>query len=402
MNPVRRIDQGWWMAVAFVTVSASCVSMEIDDPASGDVVKAPNTAETQQGLSVPDMARYCSRTYPTHGWTFHYGVADPCTAGGAGGTIQRAGLYSTTGVNNVVVRCEPNYVWYYSGIGTAPLGWAFDAAAGTPNNGDCIFSVSAAKMPIFGLPYPAGTSVSHGSGLDHDRFPNDDGKQLDFRGQLVSFINDHDAEDIGMPSGTPMYAPADGYVLTAGMFSGVYVNCNQPGQTQPGLPDCGDQAIVIIKHTVTNGAGLYDEYFASGFFHMQAIEPSILAKCTPVDKAAWTGGACSGATVTKGQLIGYSGARGSASAPHLHFATWRLTNTARNFCIGDGAFAAPQPFNFSGSIGPTLVMDSMGWRPSPASDPWATDAYFPQPAKSWPGGGTLSPDLWITDPPINW
>ncbi|HZJ64793.1 MAG TPA: hypothetical protein VFD36_14860 [Kofleriaceae bacterium] len=80
----------------------------------------------------------------------------------------------------------------------------------------------------------------------------------------------------------------------------------------------------------------------------------------------------------------------------------RLTNTARNFYITDAAFAAPQPFNFGGSIGPTVVMDSMGWRPSPALDRWATDAYFPQPAQSWPGGGTLSPDLWISEPPINW
>ena len=390
------------MAVAFAALSASCVSMEIDDPAQGGAVKAAGTGEVQQGLSVPNMARYCSRTYPTHGWTFHSGVADPCTADGAGGTIQRAGLYSTTGINNVVVRCEPNYIWYYSGTGEAPLDWAYAAAAGTPTNGDCIFSVSAAKMPILGSPYPAGVAGSHGSGFDHDRYPYDSGMQLDFRGQLVHFINDHDAEDLGIPRGTAMYAPADGYVLTAGLFNGVYVNCNAPGQMQNGLPDCGDEAIVIIKHTVTNGAALYDEYFASGFFHMQAIEPSILAKCAPVNKATSSGGTCSGATVTKGQLIGYSGARGSASGPHLHFATWRLTNTARNYYITDAAFAAPQPFNFGGSIGPTVVMDSMGWRPSPTSDPWATDAYFPQPAKSWPGGGTLSTDLWITDPPIHW
>jgi hypothetical protein len=137
--------------------------------------------ELQEALTVPGMARYCSRTYPTHGWTFDFTGDNPCATGGSAGAVQRAGLYSTTGTNNVVVRCAPNHVWYYSGPGTSPLQSAFDAAASTPTNGDCIFSVSAAATPIFDLPYPTGTVVSHGSGFDHARPPYDDTMQrLDY------------------------------------------------------------------------------------------------------------------------------------------------------------------------------------------------------------------------------
>src|SRR5262245_36919085 len=89
MNQARRMGRGWWMIMALAALSVSCASMVLDDPAQRGL-KEQETAEIQQGLSVAGMARYCSRTYPTHGWTFYFGVADPCTAGGAGGTIQRA------------------------------------------------------------------------------------------------------------------------------------------------------------------------------------------------------------------------------------------------------------------------------------------------------------------------
>lgn len=83
----------------------------------------------------------------------------------------------------------------------------------------------------------------------------------------------HNGIDIAKPTGTPIYAAADGTVSLAGVYGG-YGNC------------------VIIKH----GGGMTTLYG-----HQSKL-------------------ACrKGQTVRRGQLIGYVGSTGNSTGPHLHF-----------------------------------------------------------------------------------
>lgn len=85
----------------------------------------------------------------------------------------------------------------------------------------------------------------------------------------------HGAIDYGVPSGTTVYAAADGVVLTAASMSGSYGN------------------YIVIQHT--NGLRTWYAH-GNGVFYVSA-----------------------GQTVTKGQAIMQSGNSGNSSGPHLHF-----------------------------------------------------------------------------------
>lgn len=85
----------------------------------------------------------------------------------------------------------------------------------------------------------------------------------------------HGAIDYGVPSGTTVYAAADGVVLKAASMSGSYGN------------------YIVIQHT--NGLRTWYAH-GNGVFYVSA-----------------------GQTVTKGQAIMQSGNSGNSSGPHLHF-----------------------------------------------------------------------------------
>ena len=87
--------------------------------------------------------------------------------GSAGGAVKAAGLYSTGGVNTVEARCAPNYYWIYVGTGADPLGWAYNAAATTPTQGDCTFTVTMGATPRRD---PAPPSVGCAGGVASQRF----------------------------------------------------------------------------------------------------------------------------------------------------------------------------------------------------------------------------------------
>ncbi len=101
-------------------------------------------------------ASYCSLS----GWSLYVNAADCATALAEGGavTIERAGFYSVSGSNNVIMRCtnDPLSPRHYSGIGTVPLLAAFDLATtpGAPLHG-CIFTAAPAALPVFSRPYGA-------------------------------------------------------------------------------------------------------------------------------------------------------------------------------------------------------------------------------------------------------
>src|SRR5439155_14461094 len=125
------------------------------------------------------LGRYCSVTYPSGGWALEYFTdltSDPCkdikNKDGPGGTIARAGLWSVSGVNNVVARCNASasYVLIYQGVGTGPFKAAFDQAVKDKQQ-NCVFTGAARELPIFTAPFPLSTGYTHLTGVDFARSP---------------------------------------------------------------------------------------------------------------------------------------------------------------------------------------------------------------------------------------
>ena len=398
-------------AFAAMALAACADRVVAPRPLVADAAVAPDLPSDQDTSLTPaalprGMGHYCNKNaVNSSAWSFTYGTADPC-ATPANGKIMRAGMYSLLGQNRVVLRCLPSYTRWFEGAGRAPLDQALAAAnVARTHMGGCTFTVAPRRMAIFDWPYSPNANLPanyHGSGFDFERPPYGSWNVTDFRGQSVSFINDHDAHDFGMPNGTPLLAVADGEIITAGMFWGQYTNCNPPrGIPIPTRADCGRQGIVIVKHVAQAGNPTYDEHFATGYFHVQSIPAWIRNQCSAVDTTqAWpgVGGVCS-IPVTRGQVIAYSGRR-STSLSHLHFATWRLSNThAQGYRVGSAALYSPSCCTPTGR-GPTLITEPYGWRGTTA-DPWAVNAAWP--STTFPNGaGSLSIHLWKVDPPIHW
>jgi murein DD-endopeptidase MepM/ murein hydrolase activator NlpD len=104
------------------------------------------------------------------------------------------------------------------------------------------------------------------------------GAQRVYNGEKGSY---HSGEDIAVPTGTPVRAPADGVVILAAT----------------GDPFTLEGHLLMVAH----GMGL-----DSAFLHLSHIDVKI------------------GDVVKQGQVIGESGMTGRATGPHLHWAlTWR-------------------------------------------------------------------------------
>ncbi len=104
------------------------------------------------------------------------------------------------------------------------------------------------------------------------------GAQRVYNGEKGSY---HTGEDIAVPTGTPVRAPADGIVLLAAT----------------GEPFTLEGHLLMVGH----GMGL-----DSAFLHLSHIDVAV------------------GDHVRRGQVIGESGMTGRATGPHLHWAlTWR-------------------------------------------------------------------------------
>jgi murein DD-endopeptidase MepM/ murein hydrolase activator NlpD len=133
------------------------------------------TATAPPPVTAPaGMGQYCSITWPGGGWSFtsHTDLSgDPCAGAPAGGTVQRAGMYSASGVNFVVERCTDGRVGLRGGAGNAPLTAAFNDAKGHPG---CVFSVSPQAFPVFNSPFslsPLPNGYNHNTGFDFARYP---------------------------------------------------------------------------------------------------------------------------------------------------------------------------------------------------------------------------------------
>jgi murein DD-endopeptidase MepM/ murein hydrolase activator NlpD len=351
---------------------------------TADDAEQLSETESFSKIATPaNMGRYCSITYPGGGWGFASNpntTDDPCNwmlDQTPGGTIQRAGLYSTNAGNRVVTRCDGGYVARHQNTGATPLTNAYNAAAGKSG---CIFTVSPKAMPVFGLPYDSWGYTSTGTGMDFARdytvdalndFGDPSGStsadELSWRGIDQSgsggYIDDHDGWDINMIQGTPIRAVAHGTVK-ASRFRDVTAACPTTYMT----PTQGE---VFIKHTVSGGSNSneYDEQFVTFYAHMSVIYVA------------------DGDVVNKGDIIGLAGTTGCSSGPHLHLGTFRLTNTASEhdypFVINT-SFGSPGDDENSAN-GYQIAIDPRGFSPAKGFDPWAWRGY------PW---GALSVNLW--------
>jgi murein DD-endopeptidase MepM/ murein hydrolase activator NlpD len=319
---------------------------------------------------------YCSMTWPTGGWAFAWDTNgnDPCAYlianSDPGGTIQRAGMFSASGTNQVVTRCTDGAVYIYRGAGGGPLSAAYGAANLHPG---CIHTVAPQALPIFERsPFPSGTSIAPGTGVDFARGPafnsvldttafghpslphgDVDATIVDFKGRARTggWIDGHDAYDYGVVRGTDLYALANGNVIASR-----WLNTGCTGSDDP------TQGEVYIRHTVARNPSTYNETFVAAYFHLQS-----LAALSP------------GTSVTSTTYLGDSGNTGCSSGPHLHFAVVRETNVA------DSRFFNLQVPTGVGNNGWGRTIDPYGWYAPINIDPWAWRAY---------PNGALSINLW--------
>lgn len=321
----------------------------------------------------PQLGRYCSMTWPTGGWSLAWYANltdDPCAHikknSDPGGTVQRAGLWSVAGVNNVVARCGTDAGWVQLGAapGDKPFSFTHKLAADAKQK-HCVFTAAPREMPIFKSPYPVSTKVSPGTGFDFARgkaFILNVAKEfggagevsgatkVDWKGRdksAIAYIDDHDGWDINMPTGTKMLAVAGGKVLEARFRD--TADCKTKSQGE-----------IFIQHTASGGKGTqqYDEQFVSFYAHVSKIS---------VKK---------GDTVTQGQQIGLSGDTGCSSGPHLHFGAFRISNAASyyRFPIQINTDFSPGKDQNSANLW-QVPTEPHGFYPKAGFDPWAWKSY---------------------------
>lgn len=124
----------------------------------------------------------------------------------------------------------------------------------------------------------------------------------------------HAAWDIAMPIGTPLYAPADGVVLSCN--DGVHNN-------RPGEKIWSGKPSNYVLLGVTKGGKKYSLYF-------QHMSPGLNVK--------------HGQKVYAGQLLGRSGNSGNSTGPHLHNSAQSSWSTDRYLYLSN-PFARVYPPN---------------------------------------------------------
>ena len=189
-----------------------------------------------------------------------------------------------------------------------------------------------AIAPDFVAPLDGAPRV--GNVFDHEwpfEFEDDNGYLRAWWGERVAGIDGHDGYDFAVPEGTPVRAVTDGVVAAA--RGEKPWTCPLLGQTVSGL-------FVIVRHRVASGT------YATLSLHLSRI-----------DVAA-------GQRVKAGQPLGLSGNTGCSSAPHLHFATFRVEE--------DGSYGA--------------VVDPYGWDDPGSTDPWTLHPLGTHSVSLWRAG----------------
>jgi murein DD-endopeptidase MepM/ murein hydrolase activator NlpD len=332
---------------------------------TGDNEKIGTTSEAV--IATPaGSGPYCSMQPASGtGWGFSWGTpgTDPCAnmaRTSPGFAIKYAGLWSTTGSNKVLMRCSDGAVGIWLGSGDSAMSAAFTNANSNHRPG-CNFIVAPTAMPIFNAPFKIDAQslstnhVVHATGFDYAYTPLDVSQfgQTPVDSGPASMVdhlgrdqrnsggeNNHDANDWLIDLNTPIYAVADGTVLDSRDRDVTSFGCPSP------------QKEIYIQHDV--GTGTYRESFVSYYAHFATRSVS------------------KGATVRKGDLIGYAGNTGCSSNNHLHLGVTRLTNaldwyhkTFTTTAGANGTQGAHGDDSYAGRIEP------YGWAAPQGVDPWA-------------------------------
>lgn len=343
----------------------------------------------------PGYGRYCSLLFPD-GKSQLSMLPDTrsnacAVAAPSKPTIQRAGVWSVQGSNNVLVRCGKEISLYKdNGIAalTAATRWAKDRQG-------CVFVVSPAELPLFGRPYGKRTpdqanpddGVSHYSGFDVARFttrldvtpfgqPANASENpaliVDHRGRWQNpqlALDNHDGQDLAMPLGTPILAVAAGAVRAARWRE---VGCDDPQQSE-----------IYIEHLLDGGP--FEERFVTYYAHMDTMTVR------------------EGQRVARGDVIGTSGTRGCSGGPHLHFSVSRLTNLT-----GKRRHAFEPLLDGHGDNAFGSRIDPYGWAAPKGVDPWAwmyIGSYQDEYGETFVDPGAFSINLWLpgeAPPTPNW
>jgi hypothetical protein len=224
-----------------------------------------------------------------------------------------------------------------------PLGVACAVALGcsdltdpSPASAACgpVSTSANAVLPIFGRPFDGAFPI--GNFFDHDKPIDGDGNDyvLTLCGARdTKQVNGHPGYDWRMREGTPLFAVADGVVLTAGL---------EPRRFCPPLDRTVQALVVQLVHTAANG-----ESYVSVYGHLSRIDVQ------------------QGVSVREGTVIGLSGNTGCSGTPHLHF------GVARNVA------------------GRYVLIDPYGWH-STVADPWELDARGAASVWLWKDGAAPS------------
>lgn len=329
--------------------------------------------------------RYCSVRDPVSGG---YGLlpqgatSDPCQVfldDNPNLIVERAGLYSLTGPNNVLATCSGGYIGLHPGNGGAPFDAAFNATSGRT---DCVFTAAPAALPVFSRPYTGSHLEVSAQSFNHDPFwkpidVSDFGQTPNAAHPLAHYIDlnglqkcddwyghdghpaidgvDEAAADIGVQSDRDVVAVAAGRVAAA-----------VPRYALRWAPVGGDphQREVFVRHSI--GSGRYSEQFTTYYAHMSD---------TRVRR---------GDAVVAGTVLGQVGTTGASSGEHLHIAVFRHKNLS---------YRASWELDYSRAdffeLGKELAaIDPWGWRGPQGLDPWAwrfkfNDGDLPDFAGSW-------------------
>jgi hypothetical protein len=346
----------------------------VGSPVLGRCVQNSFGPDTMIGINISEPSgtgRWCSAIYrPGNTWSVKTEVSpgvtnrDPCArivaTKPAGQTVEitGAGLYSLSGVNNVVGFCEngggAGWINMNRINGTAPIDDVVAAIAGGPG---CKLLVSPMDLPVLDLPYDKvansqlGTSAGWGNNFDPAG---------------------HGAWDVGMPEGVPVLAVARGTVVGTGTLNGVtYAGSQDEDLSAAGTIGGSHQNEIAILHNVQSGSsGRYRESFVSVYVHMRQriVEP--------------------GQVVEKGQIIGYNGQTGQAGGPHIHFGIVRLSNTGMSATDADTASTVViyDPWPIRPEVNNNSVTSPFGFRGT-GQDPWGV-GFVGQ------GRGAFSLKLW--------
>jgi murein DD-endopeptidase MepM/ murein hydrolase activator NlpD len=406
---INRIENTDGYSHALVTCSSDGQQPRVQEGLCIRSASGPDHLAQARAIEEPSgSGHYCNVINPDGSWDFDYEGATPCATLKRRhplSTIVRAGIYSTTGLNNVHVRCSNGEVTLPEGIGTAPLLSHYNAVGHTKNR--CVFTVSPKEMRVFDAPFPTsawagplqgGRGYRVGHVFDHiprcqendpdcpceardcplllSPFGNGENRRtirLDNRGRETSAdYENENSYDYVLSEGTPLRSL--GY--------GIVVSSRDRDLSSMGNDGTTYQSEIYIRYDVGSDP-TYAESFIAYYAHV--------GKRVVV----------TGQTVGPGQLIGYVGTTGQSSEPHLHFGIKRLSNTnGRTTAAGD-EFGYHIRFEVvtTNDHGYTLwarpgAIDPYGWRAGdidPAAYHWSR-------ADSGFGGvfgiGAWSPQMW--------